>query len=216
MTPLYRAWQAIGLDLLDWCHVAQPDDAERLAAIRTPLQAAGLALSDAEALELLQNLLDADEPPLSEPAAASPKPRHSALLCDAACREAIARAPGSIVSWLLIAGYAYHHLDQPLLSDGRWDELCREAAARWPRIDHPHKPMITPADLAAGSLYALPAESYPAIAVSAARRLLAEGPVTLPPPRRSTAPAETSRARANAVRPTRRPATSTAQQLSLF
>lgn len=181
MTP----WQALDLDLLDWCHTAQPDDVERLAAIQPRLQAAGLDLTDAEALELLQELLDANEPPAPHEPAPRPAPSPAAppasSMHDAACQATIAQRPNTLIAWLLIAGYAYHHLDRPILSDGCWDALCRQALAQWDTLQHPHKHLISRDDLAAGSLYALPAESYPTIAVSSARRLLSEGFVPIAP-----------------------------------
>lgn len=235
---LHRVWAVLGIDILDRCHVAQPAATEMLAAAGPRLTAAGLNLSEREILDLMAELLTADEPPAPQalsdqatPAAsraavptAAPRPR--ARVCDADCREAITVRPNLIVPWLLMAGYAYHHLDAPILSDGYWDELCHLALTQWDSIEHRHKHLVGIDDLTAGSLYALPEDAYPRISRSAARRILREGvvkcasgylvveplplPPAPPPPPRSAAPAKPAKAK-----PARRP-TGGPQQLSLF
>ena len=42
------------------------------------------------------------------------------------------------VPWYLGANYAYHHLDQPILSDGFFDRLVSLLDARWDEIEHFH------------------------------------------------------------------------------
>lgn len=104
--------------------------AEVLAAAGPRLTAAGLNLSEREILTLVAELLTADEPPAPqaptdrETPTTQPLPvptaalRPNARVCDADCREAVTARPNLIVPWLLMAGYAYHHLDAPILSDG--------------------------------------------------------------------------------------------------
>lgn len=181
----YRVHQALGVDLLDWCHRTQPDDAQLLAVVGPKLRLAGLDLPEAETLDLVAQLLDADEPPLPQapaprpvrpaPSPAPPRLRHA--VHDDACRALVAQVPNTIVPWLLMAGYAYHHLDHPILTDTAWDALCRDAVRRWDIVTHPHKRLITVADLDCGSLYALPRTAYPAITVSAVERIIREGVV---------------------------------------
>jgi hypothetical protein len=98
------------------------------------------------------------------------------------CRRIVERRPDAAVAWVLMASFLYYHDDQVILSDGFFDELCRGLAARWPAVRHPHKALLSPADLVAGSVFALRREEYPTMVVNAARRVLAEGVVAPPPP----------------------------------
>ena len=156
-------------------------------------------------------------PPAPRPTAPPPLLTQQTPRCavhDDACRALTAQMPTTIVPWLLMSGYAYHHLDRPILSDSAWDTLCREATALWPTLMHPHKHLITVEDLKCSSLFALPRSSYPAIAVSAAERILREGVVQAP-----SAPAQPRQAeRIPRCKPARRPIKpiSAGDQLSLF
>lgn len=231
---LYRVWTALGIDMLDRCHVAQPASAEMLAAAGPRLTAAGLHLSQIEIVELIAELLTADEPPqplaltdrsilaTSPPIVPTAASALRARVCDADCREAITARPNLIVPWLLMAGYAYHQLAAPILTDGCWDELCRLAQALWDRIEHRHKHLIGPDDLAAGSLFALTEDAYPEISRSAAIRILRDGvwrmvvsPLPMPP----SPPPPDPPSRPLSPKPSRRSGRSApvaGEQLSLF
>lgn len=100
----------------------------------------------------------------------------AAPVYDDDCRRFIARCPATAVPWWLMASFLYYHVDvPPILSDGMFDELSVFLAERWDSISHPHKDIISRADLAAGSGYAISKDRYPAIVVNAARRIVAEG-----------------------------------------
>lgn len=55
----------------------------------------------------------------------------------------------------LIHCYLYYHLDSPIISDEKFDKLCKDLLAAWDTIDHPYKDLVTPRDLKAGSGYAM-------------------------------------------------------------
>lgn len=95
-------------------------------------------------------------------------------LLDERCRQVVERHPDAAVAWLLMAAYAYYVEDDPILSDGLFDRLCRDLAARWHQVRHPHAALLCREDLATGSLFALGEESYPPMAIGALRRLREE------------------------------------------
>lgn len=72
-----------------------------------------------------------------------------------------ANHPQSLIPWLLICSYAYYHMDVGLISDSLYDSLCKQLHKEWDGHLHKWKGLITPEDMHAGSLYALPEASYP-------------------------------------------------------
>lgn len=67
-----------------------------------------------------------------------------------------------------MASYLYYHCDTSVIPDGDYDDLCKRLLAEWSKIKHPHKHLISKADLEAGSGYAIPLRKYPIITRSAA------------------------------------------------
>lgn len=59
-----------------------------------------------------------------------------------------------MVPWFLITSYGYYQLDVSLLTDERFDQLCRDLLAEWETIEHRHKCFISLEDLKAGTGYA--------------------------------------------------------------
>lgn len=55
------------------------------------------------------------------------------------------------VARYLMASYAYYVEDDPIMTDGEFDELCKNLLEDWDKIDHPHKANITKSDLEAGT-----------------------------------------------------------------
>ena len=55
------------------------------------------------------------------------------------------------VAKYLMCAYAYYKQDNPLITDEEFDELAKYLLANWKDIEHPHKWMITKADLKAGT-----------------------------------------------------------------
>ena len=58
-----------------------------------------------------------------------------------------------LVSWFMIASYAYYHLDTQVMSDYDFDLLVRRIKHNWDDIDHPHKPLIKETNLDSGTGY---------------------------------------------------------------
>lgn len=91
-------------------------------------------------------------------------------------RHCLEGAPNAIVAWWLMASYLYYHTDQVLITDGCFDELCRDLLARWDEIEHPHKHLIDRAALEAGTGYHLREADYPRMVIGAAATLVEYGP----------------------------------------
>tara|TARA_R110000782_G_scaffold186064_1_gene276132 strand:+ start:323 stop:664 length:342 start_codon:yes stop_codon:yes gene_type:complete len=60
--------------------------------------------------------------------------------------------PNMMVPWYLMASYSYYVEDDPILSDGLFDELAHKMLESWDTIEHWHKELITEEDLKAGTL----------------------------------------------------------------
>ena len=61
--------------------------------------------------------------------------------------------PNKLISWFMIASYAYYHLDLNVMSDYDFDYLVKRIIENWENIDHPHKKLIEKSNLDAGSGY---------------------------------------------------------------
>jgi hypothetical protein len=92
---------------------------------------------------------------------------------DSMCREVIQKHQNAIISWWLMASYAYYIHDRPLLSDGMYDDMAKQMLPKWDLYQHPHKHHITVDDLKAGSLHRLRGQDYPLQTRAAASHLLA-------------------------------------------
>lgn len=82
---------------------------------------------------------------------------------DSQCLDTLQRAPGASVAWYLMASWLYYHRGAAILSDPFFDWLGQTMAGNWESIEHRHKHLIHPSDLAAGTLYRLRPEDYPTI-----------------------------------------------------
>jgi NAD-dependent DNA ligase len=56
-----------------------------------------------------------------------------------------------MVPWYLMAAYAYYKEDDPILSDYFFDNMAKVMLDKWNEIEHFHKHLIGPMDLAAGT-----------------------------------------------------------------
>lgn len=124
-------------------------------------------------------------------------------LYDAEVEVLTARQPSMLVPWYLIASYAYHHLDTPVLSDGAFDRLCGRLLDQWSSVEHRHKYLIEPSALRAGTGYQIAECTYPGMVRGAVYRLLNHGWETLSAP-------------APVVKPMPAPAPPLVAQLQLF
>ena len=65
-----------------------------------------------------------------------------------------------LVSWFLMACYAYYEVHNPIMEDHEFDLLTARLKDEWESIDHPHKSLITPSHLDATTGYDI---KYPTI-----------------------------------------------------
>ena len=56
-----------------------------------------------------------------------------------------------MVPWYLMASYAYYKDDNPIFSDGFFDDLGKTMLVVWDDIEHFHKDLISKNDLHAGT-----------------------------------------------------------------
>ena len=61
--------------------------------------------------------------------------------------------PNQLISWFMMASYAYYQLDINLMSDYDFDLMVDRIKKNWDKIDHPHKKLIMKTNLDAGSGY---------------------------------------------------------------
>lgn len=93
-------------------------------------------------------------------------------LYDSRCAYAVTQVSANMaIPYFLMASYAYYFEDQPILTDGFYDELSKWLVSKWDGLQHQHKPLISPDDLKAGSLYSLKKEDYPAVVLGALKSL---------------------------------------------
>ena len=78
-------------------------------------------------------------------------------------------SPNLLVPWYLITSYLYYYHDTSIISDFKYDELCKRLLNLWPLIKHDWKRCIDKKSLEAGTGYYLRAEELPPNCKSAAR-----------------------------------------------
>lgn len=101
--------------------------------------------------------------PAPKPVVAAPPARAVSFVLDNQLNTVLAanQSKAGLVTYGLMASLAYYHLDISILSDSRYDQLCRQLYDEWDTVEHYHKPLIQREDLKAGSLYALALHEYP-------------------------------------------------------
>lgn len=97
--------------------------------------------------------------------------RHRPEQFDAILDNLIQANPNMMVPWFLFASYLYYHRDVSLLTDERYDRLCKDLNKAWPKIEHAHKAVIPRESLEAGTGFVIPVEKYPTICTHAATHL---------------------------------------------
>ena len=65
----------------------------------------------------------------------------------------------------LMCSYAYYKEDNPLISDQEFDDLAKFILKNYNAIDHPHKHLVTKADLEAGTYLG----EYPKMVIGAVK-----------------------------------------------
>ena len=60
-----------------------------------------------------------------------------------------------LVPYYLMHSYLYYVMNEPIISDIEYDELCKELKDKWDSIEHYHKHLIDKQSLGAGTGYQL-------------------------------------------------------------
>ena len=60
-----------------------------------------------------------------------------------------------LVPYYLMHSYLYYVMNEPIISDIEYDELCKELKDKWNSIEHYHKHLIDKQSLGAGTGYQL-------------------------------------------------------------
>ena len=81
--------------------------------------------------------------------------------------ELFDKNPNMLVPWYLMASYAYYRDDDPILSDGVYDQMSKDLISQWDSIEHYHKHLLDRDSLIAGSYLG----EYPTIVVEALKDL---------------------------------------------
>jgi hypothetical protein len=74
------------------------------------------------------------------------------MMHDIACANVTASNANMLIPWVLSAAYAYYHLDDPILTDGMYDALCKRLYAEWDAVEHLHKHLLARVWLQKGSI----------------------------------------------------------------
>lgn len=94
------------------------------------------------------------------------------MIHDHTAKQLISRNSNLMVPWYLMASFTYEHLNDIILTDGFYDNLCKELYDKWDDIEHRHKGCIDKEALLAGTGCMI--KEYPEITKSAAKRLKEE------------------------------------------
>lgn len=91
-------------------------------------------------------------------------------LLDEKCQASITD-PNMLITWYLMASYAYYQKDANFISDYLFDRICRLIDQKWDMITHRHKRLVNREDMSAGTCL-LSEHLYPSIVVDSAYKLL--------------------------------------------
>lgn len=73
-----------------------------------------------------------------------------------------------LVAWYLITSHLYYHRDISIISDSKFDWVCKKLLKHWKRIEHPHKKYIDKDQLRAGTGFYLRQQDLPSMMILAA------------------------------------------------
>ena len=60
-----------------------------------------------------------------------------------------------LVPYYLMHSYLYYVMNDPIIEDIEYDELCRELKEKWDSVEHYHKHLVDKQSLGAGTGYQL-------------------------------------------------------------
>lgn len=72
-------------------------------------------------------------------------------MLDNECTIRIQKDPNMLVPWYLMSAYAYYVEDNPILTDGLFDEMSKRLLKEYEAITHFHKEFISKDQLMAGT-----------------------------------------------------------------
>lgn len=83
-------------------------------------------------------------------------------MLDNKAREDFKSSHSSVFAWILMSSYSYYIQDDPILSDGCFDKMCKYAYDHYDELEHRHtKRYVTKDALRAGTMYHIPLDAYP-------------------------------------------------------
>lgn len=86
------------------------------------------------------------------------------------------RDPNRLVNQYLVHSYLYYILDSSVISDERYDEICKELLTCLEEATHPNALLVNKEALQSGTAYHLRSEQYPEGVKRAAHSLLRMSP----------------------------------------
>jgi hypothetical protein len=89
------------------------------------------------------------------------------MIYDNYAQKIIDANPNMLVPWYLMASYAYYVSDDPILSDGCYDNMSKQLLEKFDSITHYHKHLLSKDMLEAGSYLG----EYPSIISGAVRAI---------------------------------------------
>ena len=60
-----------------------------------------------------------------------------------------------LVPYYLMHSYLYYVMNEPIIEDTEYDEICRKLKEKWDSVEHYHKHLIDKQSLGAGTGYEL-------------------------------------------------------------
>lgn len=91
------------------------------------------------------------------------------MIHDELCRKTIDTNPNMMIPWWIMAAWAYQYGDDPIISDGLFDEMAIRMKRDWDKLRHRHKLLLDKKLL--NSAIAMHPRKWPTMAVNAAMRL---------------------------------------------
>lgn len=92
-----------------------------------------------------------------------PKPKLVYLDCELDQFLDINGGYAVLVPWYLITSHLYYHRNISIITDEKFDWICKKLKKYWKVIKHPHKKLIDKGALSAGTGYYLKEEDIPSV-----------------------------------------------------
>lgn len=93
---------------------------------------------------------------------------------DQLARQCFKGNKNTVISWVLMASYAYYILGEAILSDSVFDGMTKYIYDNWDDLEHHHKHLFTKEDMKNGSLFQIGMLDYPLIIKNSTEGILNE------------------------------------------